>query len=111
MEAIQYRGYTIKVDGYGWYPRYKFFPTDEGENDDADYDGESFHYCGNARWADSLEEAKDEIWETVFQKMYPGNWEVRHSDVLPEAQYTWLEDALRFTAMFNGMPLFTFNAP
>lgn len=60
-----YKGYTIEEDPfynpYSKNTHYCYYPTEKGRQDDADYDGESFVYCGNAKWADSIEEAKDEI--------------------------------------------------
>lgn len=67
-EPIEYRGYTIQMDStnnpYGK-PQFMYYPTDEGISHDADCDGEDFRYCGNCRWADTLEDAIDEIYEIV----------------------------------------------
>ena len=76
--TIQYKGYTIKEDWSNPFsnkPMYKFFPTDEGEQDDADGDSEGYKYCGNGRWESSLESAKDEITVLVLEKKGP--FEVR----------------------------------
>jgi hypothetical protein len=114
MEAIQYRGYTIEETHSNPYSNtadYLFYPTAQGRNDDYDFVNGDSHYCGNVQAACSLEDAKDRIWEIVMLEAYPTSWEVKHSDILPEASMPWLEDALRFSAMWNGMPLFTFSAP
>lgn len=55
---VYYRGYTIEPEDHY---RYAFYPTRQGRDDDADFDGESFVYCGNAKFASSIEDAKDEI--------------------------------------------------
>lgn len=61
---MKYKDYTIQEDyrnPYSIKPEYMYFLTDDGVQHDGDYDGESFKYCGNCSWADSLEEAKAEI--------------------------------------------------
>lgn len=67
-EPIQYRGYTIQMDNRNPYGKAEFmyYPTDEGISHDASCDdGESFSYCGNCRWAESLEDAIDDIFDIV----------------------------------------------
>ncbi len=44
---------------------FMFFKTDEGIQHDADMDGDHITYTGNCQWADSLEEAMEEIDELV----------------------------------------------
>lgn len=51
MESVTYKSYTM----------FMYFPTARGIDHDAYYDGDGYTYCGNCRWADSIEEAKDEI--------------------------------------------------
>lgn len=66
----EYKGYTIEEDHrnpYGKECEYIFYPTSEGIQHDADYDGESFRYCGNCRWADSIDDAQIEIDELTFE--------------------------------------------
>lgn len=67
-EPIEYRGHTIQMDStHSPYskPQFMYFPTEEGVSHDADYDGDSYVYCGNCKWADTLEDAIDEIYEIV----------------------------------------------
>ena len=72
MESIEYKGYTIEKDyqynPYSHTPYYKFYPTSEGAQDDADCDGDGFFYCGNAKWEPSLEYAKSMIDELTFEE-------------------------------------------
>lgn len=68
----EYKSYTIEEDyrnPYSKKPEFMFYPTEEGVQHDADYVNESYRYCGNCKWADSMEEAVeiiDEIWEKAF---------------------------------------------
>ena len=103
MEAIEYKGYTIQEDYslYGNKPEYKFYPTDEGEQHDADGDSEGYRYTGNCKWAYSLDEAKlliDEIipFKVIVEKKV---YRIRHYTVTP---FTWFADAVRFAAQTNG---------
>src|SRR5690606_24245644 len=69
MEAIMsrgrvyYRGYTIEPAEYEY--GYDYYPTEEGRDDDADFDGESYRYCGNVKFAHSIDAAKDAIDDLV----------------------------------------------
>lgn len=61
---LNYKSYTIIEDYQNPYsnkPDFMYYPTSEGAQHDADYDGESYRYCGNCRWEDSLDGAKDAI--------------------------------------------------
>jgi hypothetical protein len=64
----EFLGYTIQEEDqrnpYASGSEFKFWPTHQGEQDDCDCDdGETFTYCGNGRWADTLEEAQETISE------------------------------------------------
>jgi hypothetical protein len=63
MKKIEYRGYTIQEndDPYSTINDYIFYPTHEGIQHDADLVGEDYIYSGNCQWAESVNEAKDEI--------------------------------------------------
>lgn len=66
---MEYKGYTIVEDfrnPYGKECEYMFYHSKEGIQHDADYDGESFKYCGNCQWASSLEDAMSEIDEMTY---------------------------------------------
>lgn len=65
-QEVLYRGYTIDKAEYG----YEYYPTDEGRDDDADFDGESYRYCGNVRFASSINAAKREIDDLIYEKMH-----------------------------------------
>lgn len=58
-----YKSYTIDTDTNYPYSlgQYIFYPTEQGIDHDADYDGDGYTYCGNCKWADSIEEAKELI--------------------------------------------------
>lgn len=61
---MEYKTYTIQQDYRNPYrkePEFMYYPTAEGISHDGDYDGESWKYCGNCKWASSIEEAKLEI--------------------------------------------------
>lgn len=60
MAHIQYRGYTIRVEEVHYAPKYKLFPTGN-EDDDADFDGDSYRYTGNGKWCDTIDQAKATI--------------------------------------------------
>jgi hypothetical protein len=66
---MEYKNFTIQEDQRDPYgaAEYMFFPTSDGIQHDADYDGESYKYCGNCKWADSVEEAMIEIDELTFE--------------------------------------------
>jgi hypothetical protein len=63
---MEYKGYTIQKDFCEYRGvRWMFYKTEEGIDHQAEQDGEDMVYCGNCRWADSIEEAKDEIDDTL----------------------------------------------
>jgi hypothetical protein len=67
MEAIQYKSYSITEDHRNPYSNkadFMFYPTSQGVQHDADYDGD-YHYTGNCKWADTIEDAKAEIDELL----------------------------------------------
>jgi hypothetical protein len=76
--TLEYKGYSIQEDPEkgrdvysdpekGYRLRLILYPTEQGIQHDYDGDSEGFRYCGNCKWADSIEEAKeiiDEITES-----------------------------------------------
>lgn len=64
---VTYKGYTIESSVLGYRHCYIFYPTKEGPQDDADFDGESFRYTGNCKWADSIEECKELIDDKIAE--------------------------------------------
>lgn len=70
MDPIKYRSYTIQEDyrnPYSNVPEYMFYPTAEGIDHDADFDGESYSYAGNCQWTSSIENAKAEIDDLIAE--------------------------------------------
>jgi len=69
MEPIIYKSFTIQDDfsrnPYNKTPELMFYQTELGVDHDYDYDNESWKYCGNCTWTDSIEDAKSQIdeWE------------------------------------------------
>jgi hypothetical protein len=118
IEPVQYKGYSIQPDFRNHYnrePEYMYYPTAEGINHDADCDDDGYHYCGNCKWADSLEEAKDAISEKIMtsQPAYLvettvklGGFELKNI-----TKFWWINDAIRFAALWNGTPLFQILNP
>jgi hypothetical protein len=100
MNPIHYRGFTIQQDyrnPYSNVPEYMFFPTEQGEEHDADYDDGSWHYTGNCKWEDSIQEAKSEIDVLIAERT--------HFRVITPKTITkfWtLQDALDFMYRVGG---------
>lgn len=64
MLIEEYKGYSIELDyrnPYSNKPEYMMYPTEQGIQHDADYDGEQYRYCGNCKWFSSVEDCKAEI--------------------------------------------------
>jgi hypothetical protein len=65
---MKYNGYTIELDRESYIgQRYMFYKTSEGIDHDADLDGEDYKYCGNCKWADSIQDAKNAIDELCLE--------------------------------------------
>ena len=102
INQVTYKGYTIQVDypnPYSNTPQYMYYPTDEGEQHDADYEDGSYHYCGNCKWADSIEDAKDAIDDLLFEK------KPKHVVIYGDRrvkEFDWLHEAYKFARMFDG---------
>lgn len=95
--TLTYKGYTIERTS-SYFPGYDYFPTNEGRQDDADLDGEDYIYCGNVRHADSIDDAKDAIWEKVMVAI------PQHKVVMNKQDYyfDWVEDAIKFAVKWNA---------
>lgn len=115
---MTYRGYTIEscVRGYDAnIGNFMFYPTEQGVDHDADYDGESYKYCGNCRWADSIEEAKDEIFEKVMTEkpVYlvktKGPYWFLGIQQINLTKFWWIEEAVKFALKENGILLTEFK--
>lgn len=69
--TLEYRGYSIEQDpewcGYSNFQRLIIYQTEQGIQHDYDGDSEGFRYCGNCKWADSVEEAQEIIDELTNQ--------------------------------------------
>jgi hypothetical protein len=115
--SVEYKGYTIvlQYEMLSMKPVFMYYPTAEGEQHDANLDGEDYRYTGNCKWADSLEEAKDAISEKIMtsQPAYLvettvklGGFELKNI-----TKFWWINDAIRFAALWNGTPLFQILNP
>jgi hypothetical protein len=97
---IQFKGWTIEEYTYG-YMRGELmaYPTATGPDHDADFDGESFTYCGNCLFGFDVEDLKDQIEEKLMEA-YPIHNVEMNKKIYP---FEWLEDAVKFATMFNGV--------
>ena len=97
--SITYRGYTIEPST-SYFGGYEYYPTEEGRNDDAEIVGDppEYSYCGNVKHADTIDEAKDAIWEKVMTSM------PQHKVVMNKRDYyfDWIEDAMKFAIRWNA---------
>ena len=97
--SITYRGYTIEPST-SYFGGYEYYPTEEGRNDDAEIVGDppEYSYCGNVKHADTIDEAKDAIWEKVMTSM------PQHKVVMNKRDYyfEWIEDAMKFAIRWNA---------
>jgi hypothetical protein len=104
MEAITYKGWTIQEDPENWTDRFILFPTAEGIQHDADCDENGWHYCGNCKWADTIEDAKDLISEKIMTEL-PA-WRVETFNPLNGGQiitkFWHIVDAVVFASKRNG---------
>jgi hypothetical protein len=70
--TMKYNGFLIEKDtyefGYKEYTRFFFWPEDQERYDEYDLVGEDWKYCGNAKWADSWQDAMNQIDEIVETK-------------------------------------------
>lgn len=98
-ERIEYRGFTIEPST-GYMGGYSYYPTAEGRNEDAEWDGDSWRNCGNVQWAASLDDAKDAIMEKYIES-YPHHI-VRTNFGMMEYSFPWLVDAIAFQKMWGG---------
>jgi hypothetical protein len=107
MEPILYKGYTIEEDyfinPYSKDPSYMFYPTEQGAQHDADGDSEGFRYCGNCKWTDSIEDAKDQISEIVMMAAPLHKVLVDHGQrAYTITKFEWFEDAVKFAVRWKG---------
>jgi hypothetical protein len=114
---MTYKGYTIEETEEFYRKQFMFYPTNEGEQHDGEYTENGFHYCGNCKWVDSIEEAKDSIDEKIMQE-YPdwkvetfGKYPIGGNTQLNITKFTWLEDAVSFANKFNGKLTVNFLNP
>lgn len=111
FSKLQYKGYTIQEDHdripYNKDPQYMFYPTAQGIQHDADGDSEGYHYCGNCKWADSVEDAKDSITEILLSKL--PDWKVQSKSGIVET-ITWLSDAVKTAVACNGILVTPFHS-
>jgi hypothetical protein len=106
---MQYKGYTIKEDyrnPYSNNPDFMFFPTEQGEQHDADGDSEGFYYRGNCKWSPTLEDAMDSIDEIIMQKQ--PDHQVKTNEGIKN--FAWLSEAVRYAIENNGILLTPINS-
>lgn len=97
--STNYRGFKIEEDNGNYHsPKYIYYPASEGIQHDYDYDDERYRYCGNCGWADSIDEAKDAIFEKIMVGT-PSHVVVMNLKKYP---FTWIEDAIKFAVMWKG---------
>lgn len=103
---MEYKGYTIQEDYRNHYnkePEFMFYPTEQGIQHDADGDSEGWRYTGNCKWADSIEEAKDQISEIVMMAAPMHKVLVDHGQrAYTITKFEWFEDAVKFAVRFKG---------
>lgn len=69
---ITYKNYTIEEDfrnPYNNVPEFMFYKTEEGIQHDGDGGPDGYKYCGNCKWADSVEDAMLEIDELAYEEI------------------------------------------
>jgi hypothetical protein len=99
--VIKYKGFTIVEDFSSPSQAVMFFPTEQGI--DHDWDGE--RYVGNCKWASCIEEAKDEIMEKIVcsKPLHKVETKSKVGTGFNITKFEWLEDAVKFATMFNGV--------
>ena len=101
METINYRGFQIEEDFRNPYsndPEYMYYPAEQGAQHDYDLVGEDYVYCGNCKWAGSIEEAKDQIFEKIMMAI-PDHQVKMNGRFYP---FTWIEEAIKFAIKYDG---------
>src|SRR5688572_1487575 len=115
IEPVQYKGYMIVRHEFHRVQVFMYYPGDEGAQHDADCEDGVYKYCGNCGFASSLEESKDAISEKIMteQPAYLvettvklGGFELKNI-----TKFWWIQDAIRFAALWNGTPLFQILNP
>lgn len=96
---VSYRGYIIEPST-SYFGGFDYYPESEGRNDDAELVGDppEYSYCGNVRHAQTLEDAKDDIWERVMMAT------PQHKVVLNGRDYffSWIDEAMKFAIQWNA---------
>lgn len=90
---MTYLGYTIEKDLNSGFA---FFKTEHGRQDDYDCDDGDLKYCGNAGFAQTIDDAL----EMINEKFY---WVQMNGRDYPWKDFT---DAIKFAIMWDGKPLF-----
>lgn len=70
MTHIEYRGFTIKDDPEAYVKHQLIiYPTEEGIQHDCDVnDNGNFVYCGNCLFATSIQDAKSDIDDLIYER-------------------------------------------
>lgn len=111
--SIQYKGFTIETDNEFHFNGFLYYLTAQGKDHDCDMDSDGYHYCGNVKWASTIEEAKDAIMEKIMQEKpayLVKTYSSEHKLHFNLTKFWWIEEALSFADKFNGTPLFPINS-
>lgn len=70
-EKVLYKGYTIEknIKHHPHELDFMIYPTADGADHDMDWNGQSWKYTGNCKWADSIEDAKLTVDELIFKRI------------------------------------------
>jgi hypothetical protein len=80
----------------------------QGIDHDVDMDEDGCHYCGNCKWVDSIDEAKDAIDEKIMTEKPPhmvltkGKFVVLGKEQVNITKFWWISDAIKFAVKFKG---------
>jgi hypothetical protein len=107
MEAIHYKGWTIEENPNGCFVgELMAYPTEQGIQHDADFDGDRYRYCGNCLFDICIDNLKDSIDENIMmaKPLYLVETKALCGPII--TKFEWISDAMAFAARFNGITLF-----
>jgi hypothetical protein len=100
---MQYRGYTIIETERLWKTSFMYYKTEQGI--DCEFDGERTR--SNISFADTLEDAKDEIMEKIAMSMPDHEVQVQSGKV---EKFSYFSQAVRAAIQSNGILLTPINS-
>jgi len=105
---MKYKGHTIEQNTDPFHSeRLIIYPSDQGIQHDYDYVDGSFIYMGNCKRANSIEEAMEIIDDKIAAQM-PAFYTVELNGRL--YPITWLDDAMKFARLWNGLLIAEFKS-